>query len=85
MLRERSNFEDDGFVKFGSAIFAIFLRAHTLSCSFLAENVEDAHPQHEHHHPQHEDAIVEVDIFRMLVSYPQTNWKSQEFRASTKP
>jgi hypothetical protein len=31
--------------------------------SFLARDVENAHPQHEHDHPQNEDAIVEVCIF----------------------
>jgi hypothetical protein len=40
--------------------------------SSLVEDVEDAHPQHERDHRQHEDEIVEVDIYGILVSSPKT-------------
>jgi hypothetical protein len=40
--------------------------------SFLVEDVEDAYPQHEHYHPQHEDAAAEGNICRMPVSSPKT-------------
>jgi hypothetical protein len=41
-----------------------------LSGSFLVADVEDAHPQHEHYHPQYEDGTVEVSISRMPGSSP---------------
>jgi hypothetical protein len=43
-----------------------------VSGPFLVEDVEDADPQHEHCQPQREDAIVELYIFKMLVSSPKT-------------
>jgi hypothetical protein len=42
------------------------------SGSSLVEDVEDAHPQHEHYHPQHEDGTVEVSISRMPGLCPKT-------------
>jgi hypothetical protein len=36
------------------------------------EDVEDAHPQHEHSHPQHEDEAIEVSISRMPGTSPTT-------------
>jgi hypothetical protein len=48
--------------------------ATTAAGSFLVEDedVEDAHPQHEHYHPQHEDGAVDVSISRMPGSSPKT-------------
>jgi hypothetical protein len=40
--------------------------------SFLVEDVEDAHPQHEQSYPQHEDGTVKVSISRMPGSSPNT-------------
>jgi hypothetical protein len=42
---------------------------NTITSSFVVEDVEDAHPQHEHYHPQHEDGAVEVSISRIPGSY----------------
>jgi hypothetical protein len=47
--------------------------------SFLVEDVEDAHPQHEHYHPQHEDEAVEVIITRMPGTVQQTHTNSGGF------
>jgi hypothetical protein len=39
-------------------VLAIFWLWQSFAGAFLADDVEDAHPQHEHYHPQREDAIV---------------------------
>jgi hypothetical protein len=40
--------------------------------SFVVEDVEDAHPQREHSHPQRDDGTVELSISRMPVLSPKT-------------
>jgi hypothetical protein len=53
-------------------LFCAFARPLIVAGSFLVEDVEDAHPQRDHHHPQHEDATVDGNIFRMPVASPTT-------------
>jgi hypothetical protein len=49
------------------------------SGSFVVEDVEDAHPQHEHCHPQHEDGTIEGSIARMSASSPKTHVIHRDF------
>jgi hypothetical protein len=60
-----------------------FRKCATGAGSVLVEDVEDAHHQLEHYHPQNEAGTTEGSISRMSGSSQQIHFNSQGFRASS--